>query len=971
MFLTKYHAKYYAHSLTRFGGTGIDRISQGLFNASVDLNPHQVEGALFALRSPLSQGALLADEVGLGKTIQAGLLLCQYWSERKRRLLVICPAALRKQWQNELEEKFAMPACVLDTKEWNLLQKKGSPNPFSQKKQIVIVSYHFASRKAEDLKTVQWDLVVIDEAHKLRNSHRQSNKMGQNLRWALEHRKKVLLTATPLQNSLVELYGLSTMIDENFFGDLPTFRTLYANSDGDLTDLRDRLRSICNRSLRRDVLEFIQYTNRHVITVGFEPTDEEQKLYDSVSSFLQREDTYALPKAQKHLTVLVVRKVLASSTYALIGTLEVIRSRLVKLLEDQDEPEPNFVEELLSMGDVDEETIAGALEDLEAAEDADTYNEEEAEEPQVDVDKLKAEIEELERFIGWARGIGTDTKTKHLISALETGYRKMHPDASKKAVIFTESKRTLNYLKGFLEKNGYLGKIATFAGGQPDPDMVQVYDKWIKENRGSGKATGSRAVDIRQATVDFFRDEASIFLATEAAAEGMNLQFCSLLINFDLPWNPQRVEQRIGRIHRYGQKFDVVVLNFLNERNAADRRVYELLQHKFHLFDELFGASDGVLGSLESAVGLERRILDIYQRCRTPEEIDAAFKQLQEELDEEIQSKMAEVRSKLLEHFDDDVRAKIKIDYDDAKQRLDEIGRQFWSLSKVVLGDSADFDDERLSFWLRDSPVEEALEGLYFLNQKIDHRQKKEREPSHAPNWIYRLSHPLGEYCLETAKSFDTPVASLAFDLSGHEGRLSALEPLKGRAGWLNLTLLRIESLDREDYLLFSAVDDSGKTVDPEVAELLFRLKGENVQPDVTVDERLAGPLEQTAKLRVDATLRKSLEENNRHFHERREQLHRWADDVTAAAERELKLIKAEMRAAEREASVAESLEEKRTAQARVKELNKKRRKARSRIFEVEDDIEKKRDDLIHALEKKLAQKHASNSLFTIRWSIR
>ena len=298
--ITDYHAKYYSYDLTKSGGKGVDRIGQSLFNASVDLNPHQVEAALFALRSPLSKGVLLADEVGLGKTIEAGLVLCQFWAERKRHLIVVCPAALRKQWQVELEEKFNLESIILDAKSYRQELRSGKGAPFNTNK-IVITSYHYASKMADDLRRINWDLVVIDEAHKLRNSHQQSNKIGQNIRWALENRRKILLTATPLQNSLSELYGLSTLIDGEMFGDLPTFKSLYANVDGDLDDLRARLSEFCNRTLRKDVMEFVRYTARRLITIPFNPTNDEQSFYEAVSKYLQEEEAYAFPKRQRHL----------------------------------------------------------------------------------------------------------------------------------------------------------------------------------------------------------------------------------------------------------------------------------------------------------------------------------------------------------------------------------------------------------------------------------------------------------------------------------------------------------------------------------------------------------------------------------------------------------------------------------------------------------------------------------------------
>src|SRR5207245_5609971 len=197
------------------------------------------------------------------------------------------------------------------------------------------------------------------------------------------------------------------------------------------------------------------------------------------------------------------------------------------------------------------------------------------------------------------------------------------------AAICNESRQTQAYLLELLETNGYAGQIMTLNGTNTDRRSSEIYQSWKHRHAGGETVTGSKAVDLRAALIEHFRDEAAIMVATEAAAEGVNLQFCSLVVNYDLPWNPQRIEQRIGRCHRYGQKHDVVVINFLNRRNAADQRVFQILSEKFRLFDGVFGVSDEVLGALESGVDFEKRIADVYQSCRTPTEIDAALGALQ------------------------------------------------------------------------------------------------------------------------------------------------------------------------------------------------------------------------------------------------------------------------------------------------------------------------------------------------------
>jgi superfamily II DNA or RNA helicase len=962
--ITDYHASYYAHELSRVGGTGVDRLGRALFDACVDLNPHQIEAALFALRSPLSKGVLLADEVGLGKTIEAGLVLCQYWAERRRNILVISPASLRKQWALELSEKFNLPSIVLDAKTYKDQQKLGVPNPFRDK-QIIICSMHFAASRAEELKEIAWDLVVIDEAHKLRNAYRESNRLGQRIRWATEDRKKLLLTATPLQNSLLELYGLSTLIDDRLFGDLASFRTQYINYGGDISSLRERLGAFCWRSLRSQVIEFVRYTERKLITRPFKPTEQEHKLYEAVSSYLMRDETYALPSGQKHLLILLVRKVLASSPHAVAGTLEIMRDRLLKL-RDEAKQNASALDLLISGEDIDDDLLDEILEDEEdGLIDDESPTPEIEPEPQakkIDLEKLNAEIEELTDYIRWARSLGIDTKTRALLTALDIGFSAMDEmGAAKKVVIFTESRRTQNWLKDFLEGNGYAGQVLTFNGTNKDDASGQIYQEWLAANKESGRATGSRQVDLRAAIIDRFRDRASVLIATEAGAEGLNLQFCSAIVNFDLPWNPQRIEQRIGRCHRYGQKHDVVVINFLNERNEADRRVHELLEQKFNLFTGVFGASDDVLGSIEAGVDFERRILEIYQGCRSEEEIQSAFEKLQKELDEQIQTKMRDTRKMLLEHFDEDVHDRLKVNLAGTQERLDRIGRLFWAVTRHTLQNHAEFDDQSFSFTLQNSPVAHISHGRYHLISKT-----QENVPG---EYLYRLSHPLGEHVIHEASKRPCPPAEVVFDISGHSTRIAVVERLKERSGWLSLQQMHIESFDSEEYLLFSGMDDAGNNIDQETCEKLFNCSGQaravQAIPD-SAKERLMRDQERHAK----ATLAKNLEENNRHFSEARDQLDKWAEDMEMAAQKELDDTKRQIRDLQRRSRQAPTMEEQHSLQEEIVKLERKKRTLRERIFDIEDEIAEKRDRLVESLEKRMQQKTTVTPVFTIRWSV-
>ena len=662
---------------------------------------------------------------------------------------------------------------------------------------------------------------------------------------------------------------------------------------------------------------------------------------------------------------------LASSSQAIAATLDTLTARLETLRDEQASSDPDFTVQLISADEIEDDLLD---EILVESEDADQPGA-----PQVTIDrqKLREEIGVLQRLATRARAIGIDTKTRALLKALEIGFEQMATTgAARKALIFTESRRTQEYLKAFLESYGYQGQVVLFNGTNGGPEATAIYQRWAEENRDTGRAAGSRAVNVRTALIEYFRDQATILLGTEAAAEGINLQFCSLVVNYDLPWNPQRIEQRIGRCHRYGQKHDVVVINFLNERNEADRRVLELLTEKFSLFNGVFGASDEVLGSIESGVDFEKRILRIYQQCRTAEEIDAAFRTLQAEMDEQIQTRLDDTRRALFEHFDEDVHQRLRLQLADTQAQLDRVGRRFWSLTRFMLDGRAQFDDVSLAFDLEHPPRSDILKGRYHLISKSHPKPgtgaaAAGEEPQGV--FLYRLSHPLGEHVVGGAKALVTPPVRIIFDVTNHPTRLHVIETLRGKTGYLTLTRLSIDSYEREEYLLFSGFDETGLSLDQETMEKLFGCAGQ-IAPDsdgegtvpAAVRQRLDGDSERHSR----ATVSRSLEQNNTHFNEAREKLERWADDMVLSAEKALLDTKEQIKASRRQARQATTLAEQQEIQGMIQKLERRQRRQRQEIFKAEDEIIEKRDQLIDSLERRLAQRVETATLFTIRWAV-
>lgn len=961
MNLTDYHAKYFSHELTRrCASDSVEKLAAVLSDAQVDLNPHQVEAALFAFRNPFSRGAILADEVGLGKTIEAGLLLSQQWAERKRRLLVIVPANLRKQWSQELADKFHLRSVILEKRSFNDAIRAGNLNPFLQEG-IILCSYHFARSKEPYLRQASWNLVVIDEAHRLRNVYKASSKIANAIKQAVAPFPKLLLTATPLQNSLLELYGLVSIIDDYAFGDFKSYRSRFARlgNDADFAELKERLKPICKRTLRKQVLEYVPFTDRHALVQEFVPSSEEQRLYDLVSDYLQQPTLYALPASQRQLMTLILRKLLASSTYAISSTLDGLARKLetaaaaAVAVDAPPEELPENWEELEELADEWDEDDNG-----EVAED------ERARLTPEQLTELRQEMAKLREFHALAKSIIKNSKGEVLLTALRRGFaaaaeaQKNQGGATlqQKAVVFTESRRTQEYLFRILEQTEFAGKVLLFNGTNNDPKSKEIYRRWLEKNAGTDRISGSPSADMRAALVEYFRDEAAILIATEAAAEGINLQFCNLVVNYDLPWNPQRVEQRIGRCHRYGQKFDVVVVNFLNKSNAADLRVYQLLDEKFRLFNGVFGASDEVLGAVESGVDFEKRIAAIYQKCRTQEQIQFEFDQLQHELETEIGEKQQDAREKLLNNFDQEVVEKVRIQ---SRDYLDRFEERLWKLTRYLLAPYARFEERGYSFMLERNPFPGEIihPGPYRMGKGVEDAN------------TYRVGHPLAQRVLERGKALDVKSGEVIFHYRGAGKNIAILESLVGKYGWLTCARCTINALETEDHLILSGMTDDGTVLDEAQCRRLFDLPGEE-NGSATTPAGMKTALEGAIVQRVQELLESVATKNGVWFETEIDKLDRWAEDRRSALKAELDDLDEAIRETKKAARLAPNLPEKLERQRTLRQQESKRNDAWRTFDEASREIENKKDTLLDEISQRLQQKTEQTALFTLRWQL-
>lgn len=951
--LNAYQSKFYAYELERsYASDHVGKLAGLLFDAQVEPKPHQIDAALFALQTPYLRGVILADEVGLGKTIEAGIVLSQYWAERKRKVLIITPSSLRQQWQQELLEKFLIPSVLISSQN---AAEKLSATAQSQP-EVLICSYDFALRYEAKL-TRAWDLVIIDEAHRLRNHWTGKAKISEAVTHIVQGASKaVLLTATPLQNRLEELYGLVSVFEPGYFYSLNAFRERYVKGLGDSDDLAERVGLISKRTLRKDAQKYIQFTERLPLTLEFDPSPEEIELYNKVNEYLQRDELYAFPKSQRHLSALILRKRLGSSTFAVASTLNNIAHRVQEELNSgqrRDGRGALYLDNDLTTEEMEEaeRTGFGPGEESQALSNAELRK------------AIQAEIDELRGFATLAESIKVNQKALRLFDAIDQGFERLREiGAPEKAIIFTDSTKTQEYIAQTLKDNGRGVGLVLFNGTNDSPEAKAIYKEWLEENKDSDLITGVVAADRRKALVDYFRDKGTLMIATEAAAEGINLQFCSMVVNYDLPWNPQRVEQRIGRAHRYGQKHNVIVVNFSNKGNLAEQRILQLLADKFHLFENVFGASDQVLGAIEDGLDFEKRISDILNRCRTEADINAAFEQLEAEYAEDISREMSAAKARVFDNLDPNVQDRLKAYDSQSGEVLNKFERLLLAVTKRELRDFADFEGNGLNFVVNKPPVDGVSTGhYYFKSQPIPHAHQ------------YRYSSPLAEFVIDAAQNAETPIAELAFSISQSERVSAGARELIGQSGLMQIQLVTYAMKAKEEdisesYLVSAVITDSGEVLDNDFAtDILELVCTEENETTSSFDQAI---FDKVMKERREQLQGEVQSRNARYYNEQEDLLHRNQQDRKAEHEGKIREYKAKEKEARKAANNA-------TDPMEQLRLKRESRKWETKVDEADEDfraakkqMREEADKYLELIEQALKGTQKTELLFTVRWSV-
>ena len=949
----------------------------------IDANPHQIDAVMFALRRIPEGGCILADEVGLGKTIEAGLVIAQLLAEGASRILLIVPRPLMGQWQDELYTLFGIVAHEAADPEFDV---SGSG--------VFLVGREYAGsfKGSERLQaSPPFDLCLIDEAHetfagiyKRFDSHGIYDESSGDAQTAHRVRKLIgptpvlLLTATPLQNSLAELWGLLHYIEPTgtLLGSFPTFKTLFCEKkDGRRlvpeqgAELKRRLGAVVQRTLRRQAQEFLDkpFVGRQAELYKYSMSPEEKKLYDDVTTYLLTPSLCAFQGRSRQLLLLQFHRLMASSIAALAKSLERVATRLREMRPGVAGREATEAATAL-LGDLEDDELDAVIEEEDEANSK--------------PEALTAELAQVEEFVRRAHELPHDSKAQSLIKAVQT--KRDRRGVNTKLVVFTESLTTQEYLRRLLVERAGLDdqEITLFRGTNDSPRAQEALHRWREDVGKNLRPTSkpSPGVAVRLALVHEFKTRSRVFIATEAGAKGLNLQFCDTVINYDLPWNPQRIEQRIGRCHRYGQERDVTVINFLAEDNEAQRLTLEILTQKLDLFGNVLDMSDDVLHAarsdrseeLTTALGpdFEKQLHRIWDRARSVDEVEAELRCLRESIEDRRQelTRVHQRTAGLIEsRFDDSVQQVFRQIADELPATLAELDAD---LERVALGYlqahgvphtmTQHVSRKRLKIPASPRLPEPLSAGLTVAMGRAEGLQDGES---------LHVAHPLVLAALDEARASGQGTFSVQFRLTENAPEL--LRDRSGARGRLALTRVSYRGFEREDRLVATAVFEDAEVLRPAKAALeLVQMPCEDITPPAPVLSLTPDDLDEVVDEELFFDQAKAAQAENREFEKTIDQLDQYMEDRLLVLRRTREDTTVRLQQAEEKRAAALG------ADARAK-AEGVRRRMETELEELEAQIERliARDDddfrkwKTHAHQRRYEPPHAAR-LFSLEFVI-
>jgi len=910
--------------------------------------PHQVRVAHWALHNPFTKGVILADEVGLGKTIEAAMIMKELICRgRAERILILVPAKLVGQWQHELIEKINEDFVVLTGPDVRRSEANGVNSWAAHHR--VIASLDYARAKGDDsrrarldqVNTRRWDLLVVDEAHALKDPGSGNHEfIG-----SIDREHTLFLTGTPIRNYAWDLFHVSNVLEqreEKPLGTKYSFRKTFLQ-DGrglrvkNVPELTERLEKFLIRNTKSKVPE-IHQVRRLGRTFHFDMTGMERELHARAEDYiygLYRDGRTYQGEFYKVLLSNGLRKLLASSRQALLPTLRARLDRLYELQTRSAAETPEDASWLLNNADpenppdVEGNGVGGAI----APKRHRTPDEQRA--------RLHEEIVELSALLDYANRVFGNAKLDALTAALRSsGFRR-----GEKFLVFTEYRRTMDLMVHHLTAagfrvDGFHGQLPHFRPGARAP---------LRAADGTGRTREDVFVRFR----DPSPNGTQVLVATEAAAEGLNLQFCRVVVNYDLPWNPQKIEQRIGRVHRIGQKEDVIVAN-LAVKGSMDDEILRLLQEKIRLFDTVLGESELILGAIDEAqiFNFEEQLMEIAARARSPEQVRLEMERLRAELGAVLRERQEQMRLQLRD-FDDrvtdhlghpsDLPGDIELTVKRKNGDVEAFVRRYLTKQGVLLEPSGrpGVFSFRTPLSLRKHRPELAQEYRVAFQQDVANEAIDADYIAHG--------HPFLMAAIEECKRIGD-CTRLTLRYSDSERRLHGFDHLPGKSGlWCNFKVT-FSSYDTEECLFPVFVGEGVEFSDVFSFRMLYYPLVEAGAASATRVQPLASESEAACAQLTEAKLRELRCLNDQVFEEEAARIDTFFEDSLLEFEDEEQSLSRQMERVQAKRRTAKTFDERKALREEYERIKERYFAVQRENFRRREEEGKRRDGKISAL---------------------
>lgn len=948
--VTPYHAKYLAAVIRRkFPQSSVDRLIPIIYDADIGIHPHQIATANKILNSPVSSGYILSDQLGMGKSIEAAIIISWLWHKGEKKILVIAPVSQVEMWRKLLKVNFGLPTEIMTDENIATLKNDKKKEPLDIGR-VLICTYKFAYEHESLIQNNKWDFVVVDEAHRLKDIYDIKSAIGDSIRASTLPHKKLLLTSTPFQSTMKRLFRIANMVDKYIFGDQRSYNYQFVSITDDINykDLGKRLESVMSRTEAKRVPDFIGKARKSEILVQYEGNDIERDYITAMNNYFIDSSKFGLPSEKASLQSLALYKQVTLSPKIAMGGLGIIDQGLEILRKGEDQSDfliEKFSEDIETLPWIKNEWFRSTQEVLDIK----------------DFKSIQKDVEEEKKRLLLLREYVLAVKKDSRLNAFMAGLNKSEElirsiKGKKRILVYTESLQAQKYLV-FMLRDARKKGVYYINATNKDEESEKIYKAFIRNKKNRFLITGIEEIDRRTAIIQEFEAKGRILVATDRGLADQTLKHTYVVINYDLPVDPYITQLRISKIHGHLNPNDIIIVNIVSKDNEFEVWNYEKQRDTFDLFTGEYGRSDIPVGAIGVGSDFGMLIFGYYMKHHTIHLVERAFRKIAIQIKEAKSTSMRNYYSKLLlesarreqEHWDEVMK--------EFKPKLDLLLQGVLHVSAIMTQGYGKISARGAgTLRLTKKPFRMSDEDLgdytFDLNEKPNRRK-------------FYINSEFGGKMIDKALKQKLTIHHLKFSYRSVKPRKRSLTPLKGKSGVLDLRLVNVQGMQEEEHLIFTGLTDDGVMLEQEQCRDLMELSANDLGA-----VRVSGDYKKLIKPNIAELIDLLAERDEIYIQDFANKLEVWINDRIIVHKKDLRIIMTQRRKLHRRWVNATSTRKKEALDGELLEVGVFRRKKRRYIRKIIKYSSLEKDALVNKFRRETKYKYTSKSLFTIRWTL-